>query len=564
MIRQMDTDPSKSFAQTFFMHPQTPATPVLMPPTPVPTPLPAPVPAPVPIPVPAPTPTPAILTTATTAAPTPVPVQTISPPILKEGNVVRIRPNVASCSLSPLLVSIVYSVPAERNTERDVTESHWLNILSADVCIPMTTQSGDSLGYWLLRRLDGQWEMRPSLVNDVTRVFGGPEDVIPVIAIEKVDIASDFSNMSTVAKLGIEGWQRRQRMGGIISWGDDDLIGPDLRLVRTRDPRTGRRKTRVRLSNGEHIYLDAENIARIKLQSEIMAKKKPPLERVIAGGQFGGLGIRNVPESELRREWLDLAVNNRIAIQIKITKPNGDFITTTIVKGTITEKWTRSPLMNGMGVVYIVSPQSVVGDKTDVFAFTPIKVGHRSLRYWLCVYDDLLDTKVMITSATIGHERFVKNTKSGENSFKLAEYAVEDVRQIDQNDVVIPFDTETETTPQTAEPASPERHIKSAISHPQSTPKPDLADKEQTESRDDETDENNEDKDADGKDDTSEESQNDEERQNNDDIVESPARTPRRGRPPAREPKTIRKVIARKRQPRARKISMTKRAIMAS
>ena len=151
------------------------------------------------------------------------------------------------------------------------------------------------------------------------------------------------------------------------------------------------------------------------------------------------MGIRTPPETDYRREWLALKTGARIAVQVNVTKPNGDPITNIALFARIIAQAKKSAIINSLGTVYVLDVLDARGNEDDIFAFPPRRIGRRKIRYWLCVYDDLFDTKIIATSESVTHDELVRNLKTSDGSLRLAEYAVSDVRLTDENGTVVPF-----------------------------------------------------------------------------------------------------------------------------
>lgn len=365
---------------------------------------------------------------------------------LQANNTIKLIPRTPLCKPEPLLARVVHVLmqPAGADVER----AYWLDWLKPDrLCLQFFDKSLNvAIGYWLMKsRRDSEgrvnWELRAAPYNNIMNLYGGER--IPVSLVEKVEIiqAGDGGNNTQTGvdsrRAILDGY--RQRATGLFGWNDPDLIKPDLRLIRSRDPSSGRVQTKVQLSTGESYYIDQENMERIRLQQDILAKRKPDLVRMLPGGSFSGLGIRTPPESEYRREWRTLKQGDYVAVQVNVTKPTGDQITTLVLFGRVEARVSSSPLINGLGTVYALDVSNVKGNEDDVFAFAPVRIGRRKIRYWLCVYDDLYDTKVIATSDAVSHDELVQNLQSGDGTMRLAEYAVEDIKPTDEAGVVNDF-----------------------------------------------------------------------------------------------------------------------------
>ncbi|HEY9760552.1 MAG TPA: hypothetical protein V6C97_35660, partial [Oculatellaceae cyanobacterium] len=262
-----------------------------------------------------------------------------------------------------------------------------------------------------------RWALRGASYSNIMEIFKGEEIIVSLV--EKVDVREPPQDPRQQILS-----QLRPRADGLFGWDDPDLVKPDLRLIRSRDPNTGRTKTKVQLSTGETYYIDKQNMERIRLQNEIIAKRKPDLVRELPGAAYNGMGIRTPAESEYRREWLAFKTGDKLAVMVSVTRPNGDHITSTVLFATVLAKVPHSPLTNLLGTVYALNVTSDRGNEDDIFAFTPMRIGRRKIRYWLCIYDDLYDSKIIASSESVTHDELTKNLKIGDGSLRLAEYAV--------------------------------------------------------------------------------------------------------------------------------------------
>ena len=345
--------------------------------------------------------------------------------VLAKDNTIKITPETPLCKAEPLLARVAHVLFDSPN--QDIQQAYWLEFFSQDLCLNLIDKATNTpIGYWLMKYKpdrDGlvRWALRGAPYNNIMQLYKSEE--IPVSIVEKVEIVEAPADPRRSMLNGY-----RERMSGMVGWNDPDLVKPDLRLIRTRDPNSGRVKTKVQLSTGETYYIDKENVERIRLQNEILSKRKPELVRSLPGAAFAGMGIRTPPESEYRREWSSLKQGDHIAVQVSVTKPNGDLITTTVLVAKITARVQKSPLINALGTVYALEVVSAKGNEDDVFAFTPLRIGRRKIRYWLCVYDDLYDTKIIATSDAVHHDELVQNLKVGDGTLRLAEYAVDDIK----------------------------------------------------------------------------------------------------------------------------------------
>lgn len=356
--------------------------------------------------------------------------------VLVRNNTVKVTLDTPLCRPEPILAqvtNVMYDVQWG-----DISNAYLLRFVSADLCLNLVDPATNTpIVYWLMKRkpdVDGviRWELRGARRSSVMTLLANEN--IRVTKVEKVDI---YEPPPDARRSMLDSYRRR--VSGMVRWDDPDIVKPDLRLLRSRDPNTGKVRTKVQLSTGETYYIDRENLERIKLQNQIMAKRKPELIRRLPGGAFEGMGIRTPPENEYRREWRSLKVGDRVAVQVGITKPNGDHIARTVLVAKVTARMPQSPLLNAMGTAFALEVSLVRGDEDHVFAFTPMRIGRRRIRYWLCVYDDMYDTKVIAASDSVSHDELVENIKIGDGSLRLAEYAVEDLKLTNEWGDVTPF-----------------------------------------------------------------------------------------------------------------------------
>ena len=173
--------------------------------------------------------------------------------------------------------------------------------------------------------------------------------------------------------------------------------------------------------------LNASDVSaeRKALQQTMLYKFKPRLIRTVVGGRNLGLGIRNPDPVEYRKEFLLFQPNEYVAAQIVVTDQDSKEICQLVMHGRIAAVHKASAIINGLGVVYEIDPDVVVGDPADVETYAPVYIGRRKLKYWVCIYDDLVDNKVIITPATIQHSDAVLDLGAGgRGRERLAEYLV--------------------------------------------------------------------------------------------------------------------------------------------
>ena len=360
---------------------------------------------------------------------------------LVEGNIVKITPINETCKNQALVAKVVFAL--EMPPHPDIAKAYWVDFIGSDMCLKFVDEATNTpIGYWLMKNKPGKgflWTLRGAPINNVMQIYDS--EVIEVGDVQPVEIIPPHVDAGHSA---MEAYRRRAKTN-LVAWNDPDTIKPDLRLIRSRDPNSGRQQTKVQLSTGETYYIDKENMERIRLQNDILARRKPQLIRQLAGASFAGMGIRSPPESEFRKEWRNFKANDRLAVEVRVTKPNGDFIAAIVLLSKVEARYAKSPLINGLGTAYALDVTDAKGIQQDVFAFTPRRIGRRKIRYWLCVYDDLYDTKVIASSESVSHDELVRNLKSGDGSFRLAEYAVQEIKLTNEFGDVVAFPGDEDT-----------------------------------------------------------------------------------------------------------------------
>ena len=215
--------------------------------------------------------------------------------VLAKDNTIKITPETPLCKAEPLLARVahvLFDIP-----NQDIQQAYWLEFFSQDLCLNLIDKATNTpIGYWLMKYKpdrDGlvRWALRGAPYNNIMQLYKSEE--IPVSVVEKVEIVEAPADPRRSMLNGY-----RERMSGMVGWNDPDLVKPDLRLIRTRDPNSGRVKTKVQLSTGETYYIDKENVERIRLQNEILSKRKPELVRSLPGAAFAGMAsVRHPSQS---------------------------------------------------------------------------------------------------------------------------------------------------------------------------------------------------------------------------------------------------------------------------
>lgn len=176
------------------------------------------------------------------------------------------------------------------------------------------------------------------------------------------------------------------------------------------------------------------------LANVLLTKSKPPLVRSVIGGMNDGLGVRNPSPIEYRKEFLNLTAGQYITISVLVTDTDMRPIAGMGIHGMIKLKAENSPVLNGLGTVYQVDVDATIGDPVDIQTYTPMYVGRRKVRYWLCVYHDLMENKVILTADTVEYQEFILDVGPGGNgNTRLAEYLVDNIKLSSADMMEIPF-----------------------------------------------------------------------------------------------------------------------------
>lgn len=163
-------------------------------------------------------------------------------------------------------------------------------------------------------------------------------------------------------------------------------------------------------------------------QETLMHRYKPRLVRNINGGRNDGLGIRNPVETEYKKEYLKFEPGMFISVELLITDLNMETISSVVIHGKIIRKHVDSPIINGMGTVYELDPDLAVGDPADIETYAPVYIGRRKLKYWVCVYKDLNDNKVIVTPGTVEPPEAITDLGlGGSGGTRLAEYLIDEI-----------------------------------------------------------------------------------------------------------------------------------------
>lgn len=199
--------------------------------------------------------------------------------------------------------------------------------------------------------------------------------------------------------------------------------------------------------------LENDDIKRTQrlIRHELMGKFKPELVRMVVGGKLNGLGIRNPPEVDYRKEWLVLPVNSVVMVRVDITNEEGETMAQTVLKARVLQRHERSVAVNGLGIVYELEVSKISGDEVDIQTFTPMFIGRRRIKYWLCVYYDLDGCKVIATSSLVTYPEFESDMALGsEQLLRLAEYPVGEIKLATEAGEIVPFAGDKEDDDQKA------------------------------------------------------------------------------------------------------------------
>jgi hypothetical protein len=176
------------------------------------------------------------------------------------------------------------------------------------------------------------------------------------------------------------------------------------------------------------------------IRQELSGKFKPQMVRTVLGGRAHGLGIRNPPETEFRKEWLTLPRGSMVNVRVDITDADDKPLTQTVLRGKIIGVYEKSAVLNSLGVVYELDIEKAIGDEIDIETFTPVFVDRRKIKYWLCVFYDLEDTKIVATSSLVTYAEFAQDMSPGGNeNLRLGEYGVGEVKLVGANGEVLPY-----------------------------------------------------------------------------------------------------------------------------
>jgi hypothetical protein len=90
--------------------------------------------------------------------------------------------------------------------------------------------------------------------------------------------------------------------------------------------------------------------------------------------------------------------------------------------------------------VYELNVDKAVGDAAEIEAYTPVYIGNRKITYWLCVYYDLNESKIVATSNLVSYAELSNDMAGGgPRQLVLAEYLIKDISKTTPEGATIPF-----------------------------------------------------------------------------------------------------------------------------
>lgn len=188
------------------------------------------------------------------------------------------------------------------------------------------------------------------------------------------------------------------RHSGLAVWNDEESLNTPLeilKLANVRQPLT--------ISHESQLEINQEQIRRREIQ------KRPPSPSKAESQTF-----------EPVVNWLRISPKSSIVVDVGL--PNGH---TCQMMAVVILANPGSPIVGTGGIVYELFMQRVDGDEDDVFAYVPVRIGGYRVKYWLCVYADMLGTKVIGTPDVVSHNELVDSSRRDEDSpVRLCEYKV--------------------------------------------------------------------------------------------------------------------------------------------
>lgn len=362
---------------------------------------------------------------------------------LTKGRLITIIPNIPICNNSLQLDARILGMHTNVGVF-DITRLYLLEMQSSK-CPPPTDLNGIVLVYWLAEHVDGSFAVYASRLIDTKTIRGtssgnqritllkDKENIIPV----KTVVVRTLSalNLPTGVILG----DKQQMTGKSITsdevlWGDRSMIRPDLSIMA---PSKTKKTITIRMADGSTVSMeDQRQAAILQKQQDLLMAEKPPLIRARQNARAKGMGIRELQPEEFRREWRAFPKQTSLSIRVDITDEHGTYLTSIVMKSIIHERYENSPVLGNLGVLYELEIIEILGDDKDIYMFTPKQIGDRVIKYWLGIYYDLFDNKIVATSELVDHRQL--SAIDGKDNI-LAEYAVGDVKKIELTKSTAPF-----------------------------------------------------------------------------------------------------------------------------
>ena len=310
-------------------------------------------------------------------------------------------------------------------------------------CPKRTTPDGLPLTYWIVLDHSDDWMLHVAYSFDVVALLG--TNAMPITSVKLVAAPLDIEipaphlgvDLSTAPievqtnnnKTGLE-FNKTEYESALVTMNSPGILIPNTDyLVETRD-------------------IKREQQRRETTQNKLFASRKPRLIRNIPGALAKGMGIRPPSTAELHRKWITFEAGDVLHIKVDVTHPEtGSYITSTIVEGVVVSSHEKSVVLKQLGKIYEINVIDIIGSKRDIFAFTPKTIAGLALRYWLAVYYDLRENKIMITTDNYSYGDIVKQIQPGEyGKILLAEYSVGDIRLEREAEDKTPRSSEPEDT----------------------------------------------------------------------------------------------------------------------
>lgn len=343
---------------------------------------------------------------------------------LRSGSIITIVPRLPQCGGSFQLDAIITSV---QDAPQIANATRMFNInFFHPTCPPRVDPSNQiPLLYWLVQFTDGSFVVYPSrytpgVPNQKLELLEGPQWTIQVHTVIPHMYEQKYKTPG-----GVIAGDVRAAPGVYdeVRWGDNRIISPNLSYIAPSDLR---KTLTVRMADGSTVTTsDSREGAILQRQQDLLKATKPPLLRTMPNARNRGLGIRELQPEEFRREWLLYKEGMFVIARVDVTDGDEKYITSINVSGRIRKRYDKSPLLNYLGVVYELDNIEITGDSRDIYLYTPESIGARKIKYWICVYYDLQDSKIVAASDLTTYELLL--TPRG-TDFRLAEYAVGDLK----------------------------------------------------------------------------------------------------------------------------------------